>query len=342
MADKKYSVLNMPKEKFSSYYLEGLDEYLLKETLENIKKNFLQTADSEFGVSYIDCSKVKDASSIFVEISESSFFSVFKLVVLDNFQKLSSPEKNRLMEFIRGGIGENKLVFISYPAEGRGRTGASQKKTESFFKELGCVIECSIDEKHTSSWVIEKLRREGWSIDAEAVIFLKNNAAGDFRNIINEIEKLKAFCGETQKITFLDVKTVCSESLTAQIYNMTDFISKADVSGAINAMNAFFSNEEPELSLLFYIRNYFDLLARTQEISFQNSDPAMIAKLLGKHEFVVRKNLAALSLFGSSDFAAASAILAETDFQYKKGGNKKLIFEIMMINLCRLFTRKKK
>ncbi len=345
MAQHHFSLTAMPGENefYPLYFLEGEDEYLLKEGVGLITSKYPDAAGSDFNFTRINVSKSVGASYVYAACRELPFLSDVKIILVENYQKLPSSEKEKLYGYLSGGIPKTSIIIILNNTQGvRGKSSVSGKKSEASVKSLGAFIECRIDEKKLEQWLIETLKQSGWKMNRDAAAALKSRLGNDFWMVHGEINKLKAYCSGKSEITRHDVETICSATSGAHIYQITDSIIKGDPSAAITAMYNFTGNEDPPLSLLGYIKKYFTGIAET-DMTFQNTkNTGDTAKILKKHEFVVRKNIEAAARLSDESYAKISDILVQTDYSFKKSANKKLIFEKMIIDLCNLFRTGKR
>ena len=337
-----FSLTEMPsaEEFFQLYYFEGEDEYLIKDALFQIMSKYPDALSSDFNITRLNVVKGIKANHIYAKCRELPFMSPVKLIIVENLQKLPSSEKEKLLGFLSELMPQTAVIcLVNSLQDVKGRTLATVKKTEMALKKLGAFIDCSIDEKKIETWISGKFKELDFKIKKDAVSLLKHKLGSDFWMVHEEIKKLSAYCWSKKEISVADVNAVSSGTTSAQIYNITDFIIKGDSSGAIKSMYLFTENEEPTLSLLIYFKKFFKGLAETDFTFKKTNNISETAKQLKKHEFVVRKNLEAVSKLPLNSYAKISDILVKTDYSFKQGANRRLIFESMLVALSSLFKK---
>jgi len=164
---KKFSLTDMPsyEQSFCLYYFEGKDEFLLKDAVNQIMSKYPDAVSSDFNISRINITKGIGASFIYAKCRELPFMSPVKLIIVENFQKLTSSEKEKFFGYLKDFIPKTAVLLLINNLQGeKGRTASSAKKIETALKELGAFIDCSVDEKKVEQWISDKLKESGFRV----------------------------------------------------------------------------------------------------------------------------------------------------------------------------------
>ena len=237
------------------YIFHGEETYLRDYYVDRLQGACVPAGMESFNVHRIpgkglDLQALSDALDALPMMSSRTF------VLVDDYDLYKAPEAQRnAMTRLLSDLPEYcTLVFVydTIPY----KSDARMKKLTAALKEKGTVVAFhSQDQNDLVDWIGRRFRALGRDIsagDAQYLIF----QCGDLMNgLIGEIGKIGAYARDT-RVTRADIDAVAIPVLDAQVFRMTDALTRKDYDRTLAVLN--------------------DLLLMKQE-------PIMLLAVLGKH-----------------------------------------------------------
>lgn len=261
----------------SIYLVGGADEFSIKETAGKLADKLAPKKAGEFGLEIIEggASNQDEALKVLARVREAlNTLGLFgggdKLVWLkntdlfaDNPTTRTESVKEALAEFaelLKGGLADGVVLLIS-------AIGCDRRKTlYKTVEKLGEVqfFEALEEGKGDSDEEIEafiqsRLRADGKTMNPEAMQAFRELVAPSLREIANELEKLFLYTGKRREIVKEDVRTICSASRQAVIWELTDALGGRRTSQAIAALDNLLDAGESPIGVLMMLVAQFRL-----------------------------------------------------------------------------------
>ncbi|GEM_PF-1720928 len=337
-----FSQLLQSKEKkaFPFYYLEGNDEYLIKEAVTHITNTWLDPRLKDFNFSRIKGTEKTEARAVFSLCLEFPLMSPNRIVYLEDLQKLDEKERDRLADFLKEETRGTIVILsalISSSAKGKKGIG---KKMESLIKSKAVTVHCALSDSETEEWIITSLKRTGFEIRQDAAQILRRRIGSDLWMLSTELTKLRSFCGSRRIITRQDVEAISSYTPQAQMYQLTEHITKGNIDGALRIYHEITGTGEQSLGILFYINRYFlNIISVGREVSSLGSVREAAGKLR-KSEYWVKKSAEVASSLTGAQVQKISELLLQADVGIKKGKPFTTVMEVLIVTLSGLFRKR--
>lgn len=319
------------------YLLEGNDEFLVREVRQYLVEKLLKEGLREFNYSRLKGDKTFKASEVYSLCMELPVMSPRRVVYVEDIGKISAEEKEKLARLIEGGLKETVLILSGESAALQKGKGQSGKRLESLLKSKAACIQCQMTEREIEDWISSSMKYLGFEIRQDAAHELRRRIGPDLWLIDLELKKIRAYCGARRIISRQDVETICTHSPHSQMYQLTEHIVKGDTNNALRIFNELTFQTEPTLGILNYINRFFLGILEVRVNWRQSGSVREVARLLKKSEFVVRKNVETASLIEEQHVQKIAEYIVQADFGMKKGKDKRLIFETLIVHLCMLF-----
>ena len=237
------------------YILHGEETYLRDYYLDRLQKVCVPEGMEGFNVHRFQ-GKSLDLRALNDAVDSLPMMSPRTFVRVDDYDLFRAPEaqRNAMTALLSDLPDYCPLVFVYDTLEYK--SDARMKKLTGAVKKRGQVIEFPPQQQNDLiDWIGRRFRAQGRDIsgrDAQYLIFL----CGDLMTgLIGEIEKIGAYAKE-QRVTRADIDAVAIPVLDAQVFRMTEAMTKKDYDRAFSVLN--------------------DLLLMRQE-------PIMLLAVLGKH-----------------------------------------------------------
>ena len=237
------------------YIFWGEETYLRDYYLERLQKACVPDGMEGFNVHRFQ-GKTLDLQALNDAVDSLPMMSPRTFVQVDDYDLFKAPEaqRNAMTSLLDDLPDYCTLVFVYDTLEYK--SDARMRKLTRALKEKGLVVEFPPQQQDDLiDWIGRRFRAQGHDIsgrDAQYLIFL----CGDLMTgLIGEIEKIGAYAKE-QRVTRSDIDAVAIPVLDAQVFRMTEALTKKDFDRAFSVLN--------------------DLLLMRQE-------PIMLLAVLGKH-----------------------------------------------------------
>jgi DNA polymerase III subunit delta len=325
---------------FPLYYIEGEDDYLIREAFQMIQRKFLGASLLDFNYSKYTGYRDMKAQEIIMACMELPVMSPVRLVYVQDIQKLPAEEKDRLAQFLREDRSKTVLLLSSNASSSGKDRAAVGKKLETVIKERGVTVQCSMAEGEIEEWIAQTLKRQGFEMRQDAAQLLRRRIGSDLWLISIEMSKLRAYCGPRKAITRQDVEALSTYTPQAQIYQITEHIMKGNVDGTLKTFHELVSLADPSVGTLYYINRFFINILESQRLVSQTGSTREAAKSMKKSEYWVKKNIEMASALNSASIQKITEALLQADYGIKRGKDITTIYEVLLIYLCNLFRRR--
>lgn len=133
------------------------------------------------------------------------------------------------------------------------------------------------------SWVKNKLKSQGKTIDSRDLYWLLELTGYDMQNLSTELEKLISYTFDRPdgyKITITDVEAICSRTVSDKVFSMLDMKLRGNIEGAIALLEELFSLKTPASKILSLLeRQYFEALSVRAYIDGKAADKDILKEM---------------------------------------------------------------
>ncbi len=263
------------------YFYCGNDEYLVGTNARKTVDRICPAEEQSLSLEIIDGSatKIEDAvASIDQCVAAFRTVGLFggKKVVwfrdaafLKNAVIMKNADVKRLLgelsHDLKAGLAPDQFLVISAPGI---------DKRSAFFKSMKDVVhieEFAIPEKDYEARPVALKRsvslfkREGYSIDHDALDLFVDRSGYDTRQIMNEVEKLVLYKGDDKTIHLEDVRLMTSASDEAANWDFTDAVAERKLGDAIRVFRQLLFQKQTAIGLIIQLESMYQNLLRFRE-----------------------------------------------------------------------------
>lgn len=259
-----------------------------------------------------------DLGSILEDISYTSMFDEEKILILKNFDVLSTGGKSndemleKLEKYLGSPLENTTLIFVSSTKISSSR--GSLKKIVSKLK----VIETPIFTKsYELAKALEKvIRSEGYAISASSLDTFIEKCAINYDVALNEFNKLKRAKGKDKLITDKDIEEYVSNYNTNDLFGFKDAVVNRNVEKANKMLDDLESSKMEIIPLVVMLAKEYQSIYNVKLLSEKKLSNEQIGKELNNmHPYRVK-------------------LLREASLKYS---NKEL--ECLILELCNMDLR---
>ncbi|OGH98022.1 MAG: DNA polymerase III subunit delta [Candidatus Margulisbacteria bacterium GWF2_38_17] len=307
--------------------LYGEEDFLIDKHIQDIITTVLPAESRALGLEVYE-NESATITNIINACQSLGMFATTKVVVVKNFYLLkntkteSEPSKNEEFEIanlkavLRNLSSDTYLIFVVY-----GNVD-NRKKFVKHLKELSEFSEykpfASWEGEKVVNWVNNWVKKNGKEIEETAAFRLHTIVGENLRLLDNEIQKLITFIGKNDRITVTDVDTVVS-SAGANSFQLLDCLVEGKTALSMELISKILYHGEEPIKLLGLIVSHFRGLLMIKSLYEGRTQFGDIAKMCGKHPFIVKNTIGMMKNVTSSDFVKIMDMLCQTDLAIKTG-----------------------
>ncbi len=313
--------------------ISGQDTYrsrqYLKQTIERFKK---ERDPQGYNVVVLD-GKNEELGKIIGEIRATPFLSPRRMIVINNV--LSNSDKGLLSELIIV-VKENKIPESNIVVFWQGETISKVKEA----KELEIMLKKQkyaqefelLKGVKLNGWIKAEIEKQGGKISAQALTYLALNAGYDMWRLHSLIEQLVAY-KVNEEIQLVDVQLFLDEKIDDNVFNMVDAIVSGNRKQAFKLINEQRRLGEDSYKLFGLIAWQFRILLEMRDLYERedNLSSDQMAKQLGIHPFVAKKNLYLVKRLPLAKLKQLHQQLLDIDLKTKTGqGDQSLLIDLFV------------
>jgi DNA polymerase III delta subunit len=274
------------------YNINGEDFFLIKQAILNLK-TFLIKDFEEFNYVVLDAEKLKK-EQVFEQIETLPVMNEYRMVVINNpnqeiVKMLNKYESLDLSTIIVCVNAANLIV--------------------------GEVIDCStLDKVDLTKYILNTLAKFKLSIEEQALDYLIEATSGNMFKIVNELNKITAYCMDCEIVTIEIVTNLVANSTDYAIYMLTNAIDSKNYSAYQQILNDLLKSQS-QAEIFSYMGKYFK---RMQYIALNKNDDEL-SKILGIKSYAIQMSRKSITKNGVKYYLNLYDKYVNLDYKIKSG-----------------------
>jgi DNA polymerase-3 subunit delta len=295
------------------YYLCGEEAYLQHYYFNELKKALFGDATD-----HPDCI-IKDSNEIELpdftdEISSFPIFSEYKAVIIKDL-KLSDEITEWLINH-SDEIEDSTVIIVYQITESIDLKTDTAKQLKKAVSDHGLWVDIApLDPQTLYKWVSQQFRKRNKSIDSHTLTYFISSTSTEMYSLLNEIEKLSAYCDDTITADAIDRITV--KTIDAKTYELTNAVFDKNPGKAFSILKTLSDMRTNEMLIMASIYSSVTTLYKTKLLLDSGLSAPEIASELGQKEYPVKKNIARVKAKRAELLEKMLNICLETDMNSK-------------------------
>ena len=263
-----------------AYLLFGDESYLKELYLQRLKKALADDVNN-----IVTFSGDTDMRDVEEETGGMSLFGDRKLIIVRDCEWFKKAGDVSFLE----GLEDTgtSVVFIENSVDRRSSAFKS-------FLKYGIVFECrAAEEADIKKLLSSEAKKAGRILTPDAADLMIAGLGGGITNLLCELEKLILTVSEGGRIEEKHVRSVCSLTPAARIFDLTDAVTRGDTGNALKLLHALTDGQERDkgaalgvLTMLF--RNWENIL-KVKLLLAEGCPESEIARITGQKPYPVKK-----------------------------------------------------
>lgn len=283
---------NLKQEVKNLYNIIGFDAFLIKQALTNIK-NYLIKDFEEFDYIKLDADSIKKSEAI-AQMSTLPMMNEYRLVVFVN------PSAEIVKSINDFDFTDLNVVVVCVNAE-------KLNNAE--------IVDCEkLDRTDITKYILNYLSKNKLSIEERAMDYIIEATCSDMSKIVNELNKIVAYCDDSEIITIDVVLNLISNSSDYAIYMLTNAIDKKDYTSYQKILNEI--SKSSSMSEIFsYMGKYF----KKMQYTAINKNDDEIAKILNVKPYAIKMSRQLVNKNGIKYYINLYQKYIDLDYKIKSG-----------------------
>jgi DNA polymerase-3 subunit delta len=315
------------------YLILGKEAFERKQAVDLLISKLLKKEDNpELSCKILDGDRL-DIEELMQELNTFGFFAKFRIVLIQNADKLSKPITEELESYF---ANPNPTICLILSAITINHATNFYKKGEKVGISLEFLEEKPWEkEKTMKDWVNTLALAEGKTIDQQAVQVLLKQIGTDQALIQQEMEKLFCYVGDKQQISLQDISAVCTHVNVETAWQLGEAIFKRDAPNALRISKALLSDGVAVFALIRQIRSQLQTEYQISTLLAQGTNTDQISrKFPYMRGQILERHLQMAQQYGTARFKKAMLKIDEIELLAKNSStDPEVLTELLIIKL---------
>ncbi len=302
-------------------YFYGADTFRSRHYLRQSIDQFRKQRDpAGYNIAMHDGKKI-ELSKLMAELRVVPFLAEKRMVVVENL--LSSSDKDLLyavQEIIASKKVPESTIIILWQGEALSKVKEAKDLAALLSKEKFAQEFTPLTDAKLAAWISKEVTARAGTIEPPAVAFLVTNAGDDMWRLHSILDQLIAY-SKGSPITLAHVQIFLNEKIDDNVFAMIEAMVAGNKKKAFTLLNEQRRLGEDEGKIFGLLIWQFRILLEIADVL--TDDPRAtsdtLAKKIGIHPFVVKKNFAVARNYSVAKLQHAYRALLDIDVKTKTG-----------------------
>ncbi len=291
-----------------AYLICGTDQPKVRRGVARLRQRVFDETASDLNISLFDA-RSHTVADVLQAADTATFTLGTRLLLVSAADAWKAADRDRVADYLADPVPGVCIALA----------GESFRKTERLTKLLekgGQVLRYDLPKRsEVAGWLREHARARGARLGAPEARRLVALVGADHPDLLeSELAKLAAYT-LGRPITEQDIDAVCSPTLDARIYELTDAVGKRDAAAAFRVLEGLFAGggkraDEVARSTLFSLVRYIGQLSTVMDLPHE-MPAAEVAATLGIKPYTAQKLLEQRDRFERRTLERALVALAD-------------------------------
>ncbi len=317
-------------------YLYGTDTYRSRQYLKEQVERFKVARDPQgYNVVFVDAPASVEGK-VLAEISAVPFLAEKRMVVVENI--LACKDKDlvgALIEIVKNNKAPESNIVLFWQGDEKSKIKEVDElekllKPEKYAKEFEILVGAQL-----SAWIKQEFTKLKATISMPALNFLAQNGGGDMWRLHSLIAQLSAYASG-REVGIEDVKLFLDEKVDDNVFNMVEAVVSGNRKSAYKLLAEQRRLGEEDGKLFGLILWQFRTLVNLRSLfdSADNLTSDQMAKTLGLHPFVAKKNLSLVRRLNLPRLKEIYEMLLDIDKKTKTGrGDQSVLLDVLVAKI---------
>jgi len=298
--------------KLSHVYLFVVQEtYDFQKILDEVKTMYLPEGFGDFDLDRLE-GKDTDLMGIIHTANTTPMAAKKRVVVVSNAETISDHSLEEFKKFADTPNDNCILLMVA-------NDDIPSKKWADILLKKNLIVEFKkFDEKNIPGWIINYLRKRGYSISANAARALADQIGDDLAEITHQLDKAMILFKRGESIDENAVRELVLRSRRHKFWELSDAAAEKKLSTSLLLLNHMMEDGESEIVLLGVLNNYFRKLLNARYLFDAGLRPEEVCETVGQRWFQ-KKFMEQVKRFKFHHLERISGFIRQADENIKTG-----------------------
>ena len=318
------------------YFFYGDETYPVDRMVRLITEKTMDPATRDFNFDQFQ-GEAADGNTIVSAAQSFPMMAEHRLVILKSAQRLSTGDKNRILDYVKAPLDSTCLVICANRVDRRQKFWAELSRHSVWLESK------SLYDNQAQDWVIQRFKSLGITGSAEAAGLLVRLVGTSLWSLHFEIEKVLTFCEGKSSISREDIFAVVGLSRDYNLWEFTDTVAGRDLQKSIRILNYLMDTKASPVGVVMDIFRRILLLIRVRLLIDQGLPQNQIERTLGLRPFFGKLYREQCQKFSLDELQKSLKTLLEADRAFKSGildpktGLTLVVYDIVSKRKARFF-----
>ena len=324
------------------YFLYGDEHYLIDETLDRIKKIFIDDTGLNYKIYTANTFNIEDAIKYIISfpLMNDKKLIVFKDIPFFRLKNKSDSDAGKVENFINAikeNVDQNIIVILDHINSDKEpkyeKYFDNANSIAKFIKEKGVLLNIhKFDDETLGVYVVQRFKKANKEINKLDASYIVRNIGSDLENLYNECDKIISYLGERTIVERIDIDNVLTRSIDNNIFNMIYFINNNKPSEALKLYGDLLSSGEDSTHIAMTLASNYKNLTAVKGYMEKSKTKNEIASLMGLAPWQVERLMTASKYTSSETFKEKLNLATKLSVAVSTGNmDEKLISEILFL-----------
>ena len=297
----------------------GDEEYLKSEK----KKELLSLLKAEGSPDFNSFSgKDTDLSEVLDLCETMPFFGMSRVVLCDSTGLFNGSCPDTFIERLKNIPSETFAIFCETESSAANKLYKLFKSQGEIFSftQAGSIKnykEAAAVRGDIKAWIKDYVRKNGCTIDRDAVENLTSLSGFNMQNLETELLKLISYTGG--RITSQSVEDICSKTITDRVFDMVDMKLSGNTAGALRLFEDMISIKIEPMRIIYMLSHQFNQVYIIKQLDSMRTPDAGILEKTGLKDWQLRKLRDRSRGYSERDMRDLTELCVEMETKFKNG-----------------------
>lgn len=310
------------------YFFYGQEEFLIRESIDKIKADFLGQEANKFQSHYLYGDEV--SIDELIQLASTLPFGKSKRVIsyqLSN--RLKAADKDLMMRYVDHPAKDTILNLIAVEMD-------ISPAMLKHFKEKAIVVRFyPLFKNQIPDWIKKYAARIGIQISHGAAQLMEEFIGSDLSLLSNELQRIALYVHPRKKIDIKEVEEVVGHAKIFSIFELTKSLGEKRVGQSFRILQQLLDVGQLPVGIIALIAHHFRRLNTVKDLISQGKPQTEIARNIGIPPTFLNEFLQQLQLFSLSEIRTIFDCLLEADLQLKSSAlSQDIVLESLIFKIC--------
>lgn len=313
------------------YLFEGEEEHFKQEALQALRKHLLPEGLEDLNETVMEA---PETDALIATAETLPFLADKRLIVVRDHPALYGRNEadDKLLEYLQH-FPETCVLVLYCQAKPDKR-----KRLYTTVRKVGQTVSFdTLKDRELTTWITRQFQERSLSCGDRVADLLVFTSGSDAMQLLTEIEKITAHCGNRTEVLAEDVQLLATPTTECTVFQMVDALVSGQQSRALMLKHYLTVNGADPPYLLAMVLRQYRLLQHVKIMQYEKKPADFIRQQLGVQSFALDQYLRQAKMYTGGQVKQAVQLCLDTEFGFKSGRlNPDSALEALLLKLILL------